>query len=207
MLIQFVDENTLRLSILNFGFHERTIHSYERKAKRVSLRAMKKAYIGIGGNLGRRERFIAAAMAGLQSFGRVSRVSRWYETAAWNMNDAPDFINLVVEIETNLGPESLLEHCLSLERKLGRRRDQRIGYASRTIDLDILLYSDEVLALPNLEVPHPGIANRRFVLEPLCDLIPMFVHPVLGKSLVQLRDESSDHSEVRLWASPTVTSA
>ncbi len=188
-------------------FHERTIHSYERKAKRVSLRAMKKAYIGIGGNLGRRELFIRAAIGALATVGRVLRTSSWYETAPWKMEDAPEFINLVVEIETELPPEKLLAHCLLVERRLGRRRDLRIGYASRTIDLDILLYSDEVLALPNLEVPHPGIANRRFVLEPLCDLIPMFVHPVLGKSLVQLRDESSDHSEVRLWASPTVTSA
>ncbi len=188
-------------------FHERTIHSYERKAKRVSLRAMKKAYIGIGGNLGRRELFIRAAIGALATVGRVLRTSSWYETAPWKMEDAPEFINLVVEIETELPPEKLLAHCLLVERSLGRRRDQRIGYASRTIDLDILLYADEVLALPNLEVPHPGIANRRFVLEPLCDLIPMFVHPVLGKSLVQLRDESSDHSEVRLWASPTVTSA
>ncbi len=188
-------------------FHERTIHSYERKAKRVSLRAMKKAYIGIGGNLGRRELFIRAAIGALATVGRVLRTSSWYETAPWKMEDAPEFINLVVEIETELPPEKLLAHCLLVERRLGRRRDLRIGYASRTIDLDLLLYSDEVLALPNLEVPHPGIANRRFVLEPLCDLIPMFVHPVLGKSLVQLRDESSDHSEVRLWASPTVTSA
>lgn len=188
-------------------FHERTIHSYERKAKRVSLRAMKKAYIGIGGNLGRRELFIRAAIGALATVGRVLRTSSWYETAPWKMEDAPEFINLVVEIETELPPEKLLAHCLLVERRLGRRRDLRIGYASRTIDLDLLLYSDEVLALPNLEVPHPGIANRRFVLEPLCDLIPMFVHPVLGKSLVQLRDESSDHSEVRIWASPTVTSA
>jgi 2-amino-4-hydroxy-6-hydroxymethyldihydropteridine diphosphokinase len=174
---------------------------------RVSLPPMEKAYIGIGGNLGRRERFIEAAIRGLSSGGKVTRTSRWYETAPWKMEDAPDFINLAVEFETWLSPEQVLALCLSVERQLGRRRDQRLGYASRTIDLDVLLYGAAVVALPELDIPHPGIADRRFVLEPLCDLIPMFVHPTRGKTLADLRAQSLDKSEVRIWESPTDTSA
>ena len=206
-MIQFEDENTWRLLILNFGFHERQFIRVSGKADRVSLRAMVRAYIGIGGNLGRRELFMHAAIDALARVGRVLRTSRWYETAPWKMEDAPDFINLVVEVETELAPEALLDACLQIERRLGRRRDQRIGYASRTIDLDVLLYGEEVVEVPRLVVPHPGMDERRFVLEPLCDLIPMFVHPTKGKTLSALRAESSDQSEVRLWASPTDTSA
>lgn len=166
---------------------------------------MTKAYIGIGGNLGQRERFIEAALAGLSAGGRVLRTSKWYETAPWKMEDAPDFINLVAEMETLLSPEELLRQCLSIERKLGRRRDQRAGYASRTIDLDVLLFGHTVVAKAYLSVPHPGLAQRRFALQPLCDLIPAFDHPVLGKTLAELLAVCPDQSEVRLWESPTAT--
>lgn len=172
---------------------------------RVSLTPMTKAYIGIGGNLGQRERFIEAALAGLSAGAQVLRTSKWYETAPWKMEDAPDFINLVAEVETLLSPEDLLELCLSIERKLGRRRDQRVGYASRTIDLDLLLYGDAVVQKPYLVVPHPGLADRKFVIQPLCDLVPAYRHPVLGRTLAELYADCLDQSEVRLWESPTAT--
>jgi 2-amino-4-hydroxy-6-hydroxymethyldihydropteridine diphosphokinase len=124
-----------------------------------------RAYVGLGSNLGDREGTILAAA---EQLGR-HRLSRIRETEPWGYADQPRFLNAVAELETELGPRELLDRLLEIERGLGRRRDGP-RYGPRTIDLDLLLYGDLVLAEPGLTVPHPRLAERLFVLEPLFEL-------------------------------------
>jgi len=138
------------------------------------------AYIGLGSNLGDREAFLKRALRRL----RPRRVSRIIETEPWGRRDQPRFLNAVAEIETSLEPEALLEHLQLLERELGRVRAGRWG--PRTIDLDLLLYDDRRIRTRTLNVPHPRLARRRFVLEGLAELCPERRVPGLGKTVREL---------------------
>jgi 2-amino-4-hydroxy-6-hydroxymethyldihydropteridine diphosphokinase len=126
-----------------------------------------KAYVGLGSNLGDREATIRRAA---ELIGAV-RLSPVIETEPWGYEDQPRFLNAVAEVETELPPRRLLDHLLDVERRLGR---ERVGprWGPRTIDLDLLLYGDEAVAEPGLEVPHPRLHERLFVLEPLAMLVP-----------------------------------
>ncbi|MGH3003710.1 MAG: 2-amino-4-hydroxy-6-hydroxymethyldihydropteridine diphosphokinase [Gaiellaceae bacterium] len=128
---------------------------------------MTTAYVGIGANLGDRERSIpeAASLIG------ATRLSTIRETEPWGVEDQPPFLNAVAELETDLAPRELLDRLLEVERRLGRvRSGERWG--PRTIDLDLLLFGDEIVAEPGLTVPHPRLHERLFVLEPLAELVP-----------------------------------
>lgn len=126
---------------------------------------MVRAYVGLGSNLGDREGTILAAAERLGPH----RLSRIRETEPWGYPDQPWFLNAAAELETELAPRELLERLLEIERGLGRTRNGP-RYGPRTIDLDLLLYGDLVVAEPGLTVPHPRLAERLFVLEPLFDL-------------------------------------
>ena len=125
------------------------------------------AYVGLGSNLGDRERLIreAAELIG------ATRVSSIIETEPWGYKNQPRFLNAAAELDTGLTPRQLLDHLLDVERRLGR---ERVGHqwGPRTIDLDLLLYGDETIDKPSLVVPHPHLLEREFVLEPLADLVP-----------------------------------
>ena len=125
------------------------------------------AYVGLGSNLGDRESLIrrAAELIG------ASRLSSIIETEPWGYEQQPRFLNAVAEVETPLAARSLLDHLLDVERRLGR---ERVGplWGARTIDLDLLLFGDEVIDEPGLVVPHPHLEERLFVLEPLAELVP-----------------------------------
>jgi 2-amino-4-hydroxy-6-hydroxymethyldihydropteridine diphosphokinase len=125
------------------------------------------AYIGLGANLGDREGAIRRAA---DLIGAV-RVSPVVETEPWGYENQPLFLNAVAEVDTSLTPRQLLDHLLDVERRLGR---ERVGprWGPRTIDLDLLLYGDETVSEPGLEVPHPRLHERLFVLEPLAALVP-----------------------------------
>jgi 2-amino-4-hydroxy-6-hydroxymethyldihydropteridine diphosphokinase len=133
------------------------------------------AYVGLGANLGDREGTIRAAIAQLPG---VVAVSPLRETDPVGITDQPQFLNGVAALETELAPRALLDVLLAVERRLGRERKERWG--PRTIDLDLLLYGDEVIDERGLTVPHPRLGERRFVLEPLADLAPTLVVPGLG---------------------------
>jgi 2-amino-4-hydroxy-6-hydroxymethyldihydropteridine diphosphokinase len=133
------------------------------------------AYIGLGANLGDREETIRAAVAELPD---VVAVSPLRETDPVGVTDQPRFLNGVAALETELAPRELLDVLLAVERRLGRERRERWG--PRTIDLDLLLYGDEVIDEDGLKIPHPRLHERRFVLEPLADLAPQLVVPGLG---------------------------
>ena len=142
---------------------------------------MHTAYIGIGSNLGERESTIRDALALLAADPEleVEAVSSIRETDPVGMVDQPRFLNAAIRLATDLAPYPLLERLLAVEQQLGRVRTGE-RYGPRTIDLDLLLYGDEIVDEPGLRVPHPRLAERRFVLEPLAELDPGLVIPGLG---------------------------
>lgn len=151
---------------------------------------MSTVYIGIGSNLGSRKENCKAAISHLIDNGiTVLKLSSMIETEPWGVKDQPKFINMAVEVETGLGPEELLQLLKQIEAEIGRR--QTIHWGPRVIDLDILLYDDLILKTPDLEIPHPRIADRYFVLKPLAEIAPEIIHPVIKKSIKRLLSEVS----------------
>ena len=151
------------------------------------------AYVGIGANLGDRERAIRTA-AGLIAARRLSTV---IETEPWGVTDQPPFLNAVAELETVRGPRELLDELLRVERELGRVRDGT-RWGPRAIDLDLLVYGAEIVDEPGLTVPHPYLAERVFVLEPLAELAPALVVPGRGRVEDLLRGLQSPYERRRL---------
>ncbi len=146
---------------------------------------MKTIYLGLGSNIGDRQANLEAALAGLPAIGvRVTRASPVYETEPVDFTDQRWFLNLVVEAETELFPLQLLARLQRIERDLGRVRT--VARGPRTLDIDILLYGQAVIQRPDLEIPHPRMAERRFVLAPLADLAPDLRHPVTRKTVREL---------------------
>jgi 2-amino-4-hydroxy-6-hydroxymethyldihydropteridine diphosphokinase len=131
-------------------------------------------YVGLGSNLGEREATLRQALAALDSSDGVSvvRISSFRETDPVGKVDQPRFVNAAAALETDLGPRKLLERLLDVERSLGRERSREERWGPRTLDLDLLLYGEETIEEPGLEVPHPRLAERAFVLEPLLELDP-----------------------------------
>jgi 2-amino-4-hydroxy-6-hydroxymethyldihydropteridine diphosphokinase len=130
---------------------------------------MTRAFVGLGSNLGDREENLRRALARLGELGPV-RASLVRETDPVGITDQPKFLNAAAELATDLPPRELLERLLEIERELGRDRATERRWGPRVIDLDLLLFGEEVIDEPGLTVPHPRLADRRFVLEPLCEL-------------------------------------
>ncbi|MFN8494867.1 MAG: dihydropteroate synthase [Caldilineaceae bacterium] len=142
-------------------------------------------YLALGSNLGNRAAHLHAALKGLAAHAKVEETSFLYETKAQYVADSPDYLNAVCQVTTNLTLEALLATNEQLMYNLGRRRTE--GYGSpRPIDIDILFYDDAQMQNADLTIPHPGLAERIFVLEPLCDLAPDLRHPVLGRTMREL---------------------
>jgi 2-amino-4-hydroxy-6-hydroxymethyldihydropteridine diphosphokinase len=161
---------------------------------------METVFIGFGSNVGNRLDFCdrAVTLLSLLPNSQLIAVSSLYETEPVADAGAPGegwFLNGVVQIETDVTPQSLLTVCREIERSLGRDPQYRSG--PRTLDLDILLYGDRLIQEQGLAVPHPRLHLRRFVLEPLAELDPMLVHPVLKQSVRQLLARLTDHHQVR----------
>jgi 2-amino-4-hydroxy-6-hydroxymethyldihydropteridine diphosphokinase len=154
------------------------------------------AYIGLGSNIGDKMDTCLKALDLLGRAGRVARVSSFYCTEPVGFPDQEKFVNAAAELETDLSPLALLAACHVIEDELGRRRLFRWG--PRTIDLDILLFGDQVVDTAELIIPHPLLASRRFALTPLAEIAPQAVHPVLKKTVARLLDELRDtHRVVR----------
>lgn len=141
-----------------------------------------RAYVGLGANLGDREDTIRRAVALVDELAGVDvvSVSSLRETEPWGPVEQPRYLNGAVAVETDLPPRELLDALLEIERRLGRARDDEERWGARTIDLDLLLYGDELVDEPGLVVPHPRLLEREFVLEPLADLVPWLKIPGNG---------------------------
>lgn len=139
-----------------------------------------KAYIGLGSNKGDREYYIKQALQMI----RPEKVSSISETEPFEINSSDWFLNCVALLETDLKPLELLEYLENIEKKLGRVNKNK--KTSRVIDLDLLIYEDMIVDLPNCKIPHPGIVKRRFVLEPLLELSPNLTIPSVEKTVKQL---------------------
>ena len=152
------------------------------------------AYLGLGSNLGDKKANCRKAIALLAKSSRVVRASSRYCTEAMGYTDQDDFVNAVVELETDLSPEELLDQCRAIEKELGRVRT--VHWGPRTIDVDILLYGLVMIETPELTIPHPLLHTRRFVLVPLCEIAPQVFHPKLQKTASDLLLKLHDHQRV-----------
>jgi len=159
-----------------------------------------KAYVSLGSNLGDRAGNLLLGIRGMLGANlEVIRLSHIYETEPVETFAQPAFLNMVAELGGNSlpRPEELMARLLRIEYALGRKRD--VAMAPRTIDLDLLLYQDQTSATEFLHLPHPRLHQRRFVLEPLNELVPKFVHPRFRKTIGELLEQLDDDSDVRLW--------
>lgn len=157
---------------------------------------MAKVYLLTGGNVGDSLKTLQRANGLIRErVGSIIKSSSIYKTAAWGKTDQDDFLNQVLEVETNLSPNDLMDSLLEIEIELGRKRTGK--YGPRIIDLDILFYNDLILNSDQLTIPHPQIQFRRFVLEPLNELVPELVHPVIKKTINLLLEECPDKLEVK----------
>ncbi|NQV75506.1 MAG: 2-amino-4-hydroxy-6-hydroxymethyldihydropteridine diphosphokinase [Bacteroidetes bacterium] len=153
-------------------------------------------YILLGSNLGNSIKYLSDAILEIEyKLGSISSKSSLYQTASWGKHNQPDFINQVIELKTSLSPAELLKAVLQIENDLGRQRLEKWG--SRTIDIDILLYQDQIVNTSDLVIPHPYLSVRRFSLMPLSEIAPNLIHPILKKSITELLNELTDNLLVK----------
>lgn len=157
---------------------------------------MNQTYLITGGNIGDRKINLERAASFIEKkIGHILKSSAIYETAAWGNTDQSSFYNQVHLVETGLPPEDLMKSILSIEKEMGRIRTEK--NAARIIDIDILFYNNEIIETVSVVVPHKEIQNRKFVLKPLLELCPGFIHPLFHKTIAQLDAETMDTLEVR----------
>ena len=156
---------------------------------------MNKLFLITGGNIGDRKKNLeTAAVLIKRRVGKITKLSKIYETEAWGNRDQPAFYNQVLVIESKLSAREILTAILKIEEEMGRKRT--VKNAARIIDIDILFFNEDIVNEQNLVIPHPEIGNRRFVLSPLNEIAPQMFHPVLKKTIRQLLSESKDQLKV-----------
>lgn len=157
---------------------------------------MTTTYLLLGSNLGDRQMFLSEATKHIATgIGHIVQKSSIYETEAWGNTSTPEYLNQVLKVETLLQPLDLLTQVSEIEKKLGRKREEKWG--ARYIDIDILFYDEKVIDMADLKVPHPFLHERRFTLEPLSEINPDFIHPVLNQSISELKRKLADNLIVK----------
>lgn len=156
---------------------------------------MEEIYLGLGSNMGDRKKHITQAISKIENqIGRCLLRSCLYRTAAWGKTNQSYFINQVIQISTKKAPIEILDGILEIEKQLGRVRKEKWG--ERIIDIDLLFYGSEIIELPRLLVPHPFLAERRFVLVPMNEIAPNFIHPIFERNISDLLLECPDKLQV-----------
>ncbi len=151
-------------------------------------------YLGLGSNIGDRLKFLSNALKEIEKLVKVRLISSVYETEPWKVENQERFLNVVVEIETGLYPPELFSKLQLIETKLGRKKHSHME--SRTLDIDILFYKGWSFENNELTIPHPELERRRFVLEPLSEISPTAIHPILGRTMISLFRHCRDRSLV-----------
>ncbi|MFB9845062.1 2-amino-4-hydroxy-6-hydroxymethyldihydropteridine diphosphokinase [Mucilaginibacter ginsenosidivorans] len=153
-------------------------------------------FLLLGSNLGDRQSFLSDARNHIKTgIAPIVSASSVYETQSWGKTDEPDYLNQVLYLKTGMPPQQLLETILGIEKLMGRKREEKWG--SRIIDIDILFYGHEIINETDLKVPHPELHKRMFTLEPLNEIAPDFIHPVLNKSIFELKSELKSDLHVK----------
>lgn len=161
-------------------------------------RPLTKIYLSLGSNLGDRINFLEKAIGEISlQIGTPTSRSSFYETEPWGNSNQQNFINCIIEAATSLNPVLIMNAILEIEKNLGRQRNGK--WQARTIDIDILFYGNQIISLPGIHVPHVQIQNRRFILEPLSEIAPYYIHPVLNKTTIRLLEECKDSCKVQLY--------
>ncbi len=157
-------------------------------------------YLSLGSNLGDRIDSIQQALQKIEAeCGPLEKVSKYYETAPWGFETDNHFLNVCASITTRKPPLELLKSLQSIEKELGRKRSQQSGYASRTIDIDIISYGQSIIEDTVLKVPHPEFIHRNFVLIPLLEIAPNFTHPKTAKTIQQIIASCMDETAVVVY--------
>lgn len=160
---------------------------------------MNRAFLGLGSNLGERIFYIDNALRAIKRLKdtSIAKSSSVYETDPWGNENQEKFLNCVIEIETGLNPDQLLNELKAIEKRLGRTGGGK--WSEREIDIDILFFEDEIILNEKINIPHGQIEKRRFVLVPMNELAPDFIHPVFKKTMSQLLKETGDNLKVELY--------
>jgi 2-amino-4-hydroxy-6-hydroxymethyldihydropteridine diphosphokinase len=149
---------------------------------------MPEAYLGLGSNLGDKEKHLSDAVMLLEErAGTVLALSSLYKSKPWGFESENEFLNLALALDTSLTPSQLLQLTQQTERDLGRIKENNGAYQDRIIDIDILIYGNTILHTPTLTLPHPLMHLRSFVILPLAEIAPQLIHPVLGKTMRELQ--------------------
>ena len=160
---------------------------------------MNTAYLLTGGNLGNREENLTIARELItQHCGTIVHASSLYETAAWGKTDQPSFLNQALELQTAFNARQLIRKVLKIEKTMGRTREEK--YGPRIIDIDILLFNEEIHDYRLLKLPHPEMQNRKFALMPLAEIAPDVFHPVFRKTITELLSECKDELPVKKYS-------
>ena len=154
-------------------------------------------YLSLGGNLGNTiEIFQNSREILTKKVGKITQLSSLYQTAAWGPIPQNDFINQVIEVETKLSAQELMDVLLEIELQQGRVRQERWG--PRTLDLDIIFFGEQLISTENLEIPHPRMEDRKFVLIPMVEINPNLIHPISRKSIRQILLECKDECDCKI---------
>lgn len=158
---------------------------------------MHNCFLLLGGNVGEKKKTMESALKTIGSnIGALIKKSSFYHSEPWGFRSDDSFLNVVVLVKTEKLPHEILELILEIESTFGRKRSGSIGYESRTLDIDILFYDKLIVETENLCIPHPRLHQRRFTLEPLNEIEPDFVHPLIGKNIAELLKICPDQSPV-----------
>jgi 2-amino-4-hydroxy-6-hydroxymethyldihydropteridine diphosphokinase len=160
---------------------------------------MARTLLGLGSNLDNRQKLLLEAFKKIsQKIGKPLDYSSIYETAPLYYSEQPDFLNMAVSVQTELTPQTVLDNCLQIESQLGRTRPTEQNRARR-IDIDVLYYGNRIINEDRIQIPHPKIKERRFVLAPLNEIVPHFIDPQNGNTIRQLYNSCPDNSRVTLY--------
>ena len=151
------------------------------------MKGNNKVFLGLSTNIGSKEENLETALSEIEEFAKVEKISSFYKTPPYGYKDQDDFLNMAAEISTELKAIELIVKLQEVEHKMGRVREIKNG--PRVIDIDILLYDDRIINLPDLRIPHPGIPERSFVLLPLNEIAHDLMHPFLGKTILELAEQ------------------